>query len=216
MGCDLVGDLAPEPARTGDQDATQIVTAQAHRAQNGANREASGCHQHDGGDEEQEQKDAAVGEGLELGAAGYAEPAGVEGGDAGENDGRQQLGDDQGEELFDPALAPANLIETVEIEHHRPDQQNERQQNEVAVELGNAASERHDLELEAQQPGEKEGRDGRHQVADDVEKGAGSVSLTQQASTPPNPSQHPLEGLGNPDWPELPVSVAARPGRAPF
>lgn len=178
MGDQLDGDLATELAGTDDENPLMVEAgdpgALAQRPKAGADDDDT--HHFERGKEGEE--GAAVGEGIGAPArAGWPVP----GGEAGEDQRAEDHCQQHGERFVDAAAPAAHLVETVEVEDDREEQQDARQHLEVAVELRNRLGERDDLELEAKQPRPEKRRQGGDEIARQIEGRRKAVSLLNHA-----------------------------------
>ena len=122
--CDF---LAQRPGSQ-DEDALQVLTLQSDDGQDVPNHIPTDNQQNQIQASEDGQESTTVGEGLQ----GAVRP-GIASGSDPRNKGPQQHGGQQhrnedGQRFIDPCPASADLVEAMEVEHDRPEQQNDRQE----------------------------------------------------------------------------------------
>ena len=160
----LVGDFAAEVAGTHDQDALQVEAAQTAALLHPADDHPGGHHQHQIAESEEADEGATVGEEDVV----FKRP--VPGVQRGQQEGAEKHCQHDGQRFVDPAAVAAALVKAVEVEDDRPGQEDDRQDLQVAVEIGQTLGEGQDLQLEAEEPGEEVRGQGGGQVAREVEE----------------------------------------------
>ena len=174
---DLGGDLAAQQPGAHDENALQVVPRAAHAPQHRARHHARGGDEREIHQREEAQEGAAVGE--VLGAAGRRRRA-VPGDHHREQHGGEEDREDDGEHLVDAAAPPPALVEAVEVEDHRPEDEDDRHQAQIRAELRHVLGDRDDLDLETQQPGGEERCERRREIGEEIESGRLPVAFLDQ------------------------------------
>ena len=209
MALQLLRDFLAQRPGPEDENALQVLALQADHGQYIPNDVAAEHQKEQIEAGEDGEKTSAVGKGLE-GAVRSRIAGGSDPGDEGaEKYSGQQHGDENGQRFVDARPTSADLIQTMEIEHDGPEDEEDGQEQEVAIELRQVAN-REDASPEPQVPGGEEGGQRSQEVTDEVCGDRHAVALMDQLCNPLRRIGLAIKGLG-PHASGSEISDCARP-----